>query len=587
MALTRNPHYERVPTPVRRAVTSPVSRMYSRVEFYERNGKTPFKPTDMLRVIDGSVSVDMDRDERRAFDLTLENYDEALTIEKKSIWYNKIIKIFKGVYLPDAFHEGDVRIAVTGRSSTAATKRLVNSARQMAMNTGADSVRAFGQDITLEDVEDYNILICATGTTTIANTKLLKEFMDSGRDVITISTQATGVPHITGSTSEPAQTDILAMPINDAAGPGSSGWDFWQYSINASQHKPTAVASGVEITARRADGTPAVMHMTSKANDEGSWTHIHMDPPRTSEEISEADEFIQLLRVIIAAVKNDIPEPYWEMQIGEFEIDTIKTQSFPRTVALSGRDRVKTCMGSKFEATTAYKRTKAGPKQRIIRSLAANAGIEDFYFPDAPNTLLQANHTYDIGTSRWEVMKEYATSMNCDLYFDHEGRLVLKRLEDVAGKAVHEVFTAGETGNMVDFSKSSDDNEMYNVIVVSNEASDDKPTITAVAKNTNSNSATSIQQIGQRLKSYTSKAITTKKEAETLAKSYLKTAGLHSYTIDITTLQFFWLEAGMIIQFEDPHAIESEPSRFLLTSFTIPLGLETMSLNAKRLVIAS
>lgn len=582
---TSSAFYKQPPARVKNILLSPVSRLYSRVEFYERNGKTEFKPNDMTRVIDGSISVDFDRDERRSFDLTLENYDEALTIQHKSIWYNKIIKIFKGVYTGD-LTGGDVRIAVTGRSSTDATKRLVNSARYMADFTGADKVRAFSQELTMEDLEDFNILICATGTTTVANTTLIRAFMDSGRDVITMSTQATGVPHITAFTAEPAQTDLLVMPTGEGDSPGAFGWDFWQYSINDLQHKPTAVAAGVDVTARRTDGTPAVMFMKSTANDEGSWTHIHMDPPRTVEDITEADEFIQLLRVIISSVQNEVEPSVWEIQVGEFEIDTIKTQSFPRTMSLSGRDRVKTCMNSKFRSTTAY-RKGFSQKQKIIRSLAANAGISKFRFESAPKTLLQANHTYEAGTPRWEVMKEYATSMNCDLYFDGQGYLVLKPYEDVAKKTVHETFHVGNMGNIIDFSKTSEDTDMFNAVTVKSDLPEDKEPFAVTAMNINPASPTSVIQIGERLTVYSSPSIGTADAAMVLASSMLKTAGLHSYNIDITTLQFFWLEAGEIIQFVDPYAIESEPDRYLLSSFSIPLGLETMSMNAKRLVNAS
>lgn len=568
----------------RSAILAPVTRLYSRAEFYERDGRTPFKPNDMTRVIEGSVSVDMTRDERRAFDLTLENYDDQLSIQKKSIWYNKIVKIFKGVYVSDITGD-DIRIAVTGNSGTALTKRLINSARQMAMNTGADTVRAFGRDITMEDVEDFNIILSATGTTNPANTTLLKAFMDSGRDVITISTQTANLPLITASTSEPAQEDILVMPTGEGDAPGAYGWDFWQYDLIAGQMKPTALASGVTVTARRSDGTPAVMFMKSKVNSEGSWTHIHMDPPRTEAEISEADEFIQLLRVIISSVKSDLTPAFWETQVGEFEIDTIKTQSFPRTMQLSGRDRTKTCMGSKLEAATAYKKGSKTPE--VIRSLAANAGITKFRFEPLKHTLA-AQVNYDLGTPRWEVMKGLAQSMTCELYFDGQGYLVLKPQEDVAKKTVHETFTTGEVGNVVEFSKTSDDSEMFNVIIVTSESNgEDTPPITAVAKNTNSNSATSIQQVGQRANVITSSVIKKKADAQKLADTTLKVSGLHSYSIDINTLQLFWLEAGMVIQFDDPYALGSEPSRFLLSSFSIPLGLGTMSMNAKRLVIAS
>ena len=80
-------------------LTSGVIRVVRRVELYESDGITQFDiPNWNRRLLDGSVTIDRDRDERRAADLTLENSDGALKLNPHDgFWYDKIIKVFWGI----------------------------------------------------------------------------------------------------------------------------------------------------------------------------------------------------------------------------------------------------------------------------------------------------------------------------------------------------------------------------------------------------------------------------------------------------------------------------------------------------------
>ena len=81
------------------AIESSTTRVTRRIEIYESDGATLWTEVgDAERLIDGSVTVDYDRDERRAFDLTLDNSDGLLRHDPyNGLWYDKIIKVYRGV----------------------------------------------------------------------------------------------------------------------------------------------------------------------------------------------------------------------------------------------------------------------------------------------------------------------------------------------------------------------------------------------------------------------------------------------------------------------------------------------------------
>lgn len=87
------------------ALIAGVVRVRRRVEIYESDGVTPFDiPYWDARLVDGQITVDRERDERRMCDITLTNDDNALELDPyDGFWYDKILKVFWGIKYYDAF----------------------------------------------------------------------------------------------------------------------------------------------------------------------------------------------------------------------------------------------------------------------------------------------------------------------------------------------------------------------------------------------------------------------------------------------------------------------------------------------------
>lgn len=81
------------------ALTAGVVRVRRRVEIYEADGVTPWDIDRWdARLSSGTVTIDRDRDERRMFDILLENNDNALQINAvDGFWYDKILKAYWGI----------------------------------------------------------------------------------------------------------------------------------------------------------------------------------------------------------------------------------------------------------------------------------------------------------------------------------------------------------------------------------------------------------------------------------------------------------------------------------------------------------
>lgn len=77
------------------AAFGPVGRIYRRVDIYNPGGTVIWMYDAPL--VAGQVTVDMGRLERRMLDMTLRNEDGELSSDPSRLWYNKVIKVWRGV----------------------------------------------------------------------------------------------------------------------------------------------------------------------------------------------------------------------------------------------------------------------------------------------------------------------------------------------------------------------------------------------------------------------------------------------------------------------------------------------------------
>lgn len=79
------------------AINGSATHVLRSVDIYEEDGTTPFLLG--VGVIDGSVTVDASRDERRTVDLSLDNSNWDLAHYPGGFWYDKVIKAYRGVHI--------------------------------------------------------------------------------------------------------------------------------------------------------------------------------------------------------------------------------------------------------------------------------------------------------------------------------------------------------------------------------------------------------------------------------------------------------------------------------------------------------
>lgn len=274
----------------------------------------------------------------------------------------------------------------------------------------------------------------------------------------------------------------------------------------------------------------------------------------------------------------------WEVQVGEFMVDKISKTHMPRTVKVVGRDYTKKCQTSKYPATTQY--AKGQQLEALVRTVAVAAGIpiSRMILPITGITVT-TSPLFERGVTRWEALSDICTPHNYEVIFDANGFLVLRESSDPAASAPVFTFKQGADGNVTRYEASSADSRIYNSIVVTGESSDSEiPPVYATAKNTDVNSPTSIQALGERVYQYTSSFITTTAQAQAVADNFLTLHALEEYEFSLDALMLPWLDSGDVVRWIDDEAAPDDPSTYLLSSLSIPLSLSPMGATGKRVI---
>lgn len=272
----------------------------------------------------------------------------------------------------------------------------------------------------------------------------------------------------------------------------------------------------------------------------------------------------------------------WETQIGQFIIDTSKTQDFPHSIAINGRDFTAKLMEAEFEGATSYAATVE--LDDLIKALAYKGQVDKFRIPP---TSIQLGKTYmfEGGTKIWDAIVEICTAFGYEVFFDAWGYLVMRSFQDPITAPVAWLFETGPFGNLAQFSKSTNQTRIKNHVVVTGKTTSDIPIYRAVT-NMDLNSPTSVPRL-KRTKTYkfNSGFVTTDSQALALAQQLLKVQSLESYDLNFSSVVLPWLEAGVIVAFDDPNPAPGDPDKFLLSSFNIPMALGPMSGNARRVTV--
>lgn len=566
------------PQGVQDAFLAPISEITRRIEIYEQDGETPWRPDLWNEVlIGGGISADNSADERRTLDLTLANPDSALDPTIGKLWYDKVIKPFYGVKLSRDVSK--TKVAVIEAPSTAEAMAFVE------MVSSSDVVCFYRPAAeTLAELAPFDVIVALGGVEGLTKSNLVAQAFDSQKSILTASTagDASQFP-VLGAASSPVEnvsSGAQVAPTADAelssviAAP-------WEIAKPYRRARIVRTYSGVETVATMG-GNPAIISRAFLAG--ARW--IHMQQPGFTPDWFAGDTQEHCATFTAAAVRwLDVSAytTHWETQLGEYVQDSASASSeSPEVVELSGRDYVKKCLVSRLPAATTY--DKGRPIEDIIRNMALNSRVRKIALPTTGEAL-DRDMTWEADTDRWSIMKELATSNNYDLFFDTNGVLVMEKFRDPSSSPVDLLLNVGPLGNLVSRGLRTSDSQLFNHVVVVGEGADnDTPPVWAEALNNNPASPSRVDELGDRVIRHQAATINTLAQAQELANTMLSVAALEEFELDFSTPLLPWVEPNQILALTDEAAGTWGPDRFLLSSVSMPLDLSPMSGTGKRII---
>ncbi|AUV60325.1 tail protein [Gordonia phage Flakey] len=214
---------------IQRAFVAPTVQVIRRIEIYEEDGTTPWKQElwdDIL--INGTVSLDYNRDERRALDCELDNSYGDLDPQHGGLWYDKRFKLFYGIEL-DQDDRGVRAVIVEEYLAPGQAAAL----KQHLSAHGISEVHFLPSATDYAHVQDYDVIV-AISSTSLQKLSLLNQCYSKGKGIVTFANDQTSasMPSMIGGAGAAtviAGQQLTYAPINGASDL-SVGWDGWSSS---------------------------------------------------------------------------------------------------------------------------------------------------------------------------------------------------------------------------------------------------------------------------------------------------------------------------------------------------------------------
>lgn len=579
---------------IQEAFVAPTAEIVRRVEIFNFDGKTPWRPEIWPRIlVGGTVSADMTRGERRNIDCELDNSDRSLSPKTGGLWYDKVIKAYYGIRLHQ--RDRDPKVAIVEEYDSPGEGLALKSALAQA---GVKVVFYNPIAETLDDVQNYDILISISKNYT-RKLALLTAAFSAGKSIFTFGTDATAaqLPLMIagGATSLSTDASLREFDKTGTTDRAMNGWaGEWALTGPHSYRQIIAPAGGTITIAETYDPTngssPGVL-MRENGLAGSVWIHMQQNKfhPTTFDE--GFPDFLAFLRAMIDRLDTYVPATIWETQIGEFVPDEISdTDDFSDRIKLTGRDYAKRCMLSKLTKATSFAATM--PIEDAIRALAQNSLITKIDLPITGKTLGKIM-TWERDTTRWDIMDEIATSFNYELYFSANGFLTMRPQQDPLLTPPTLVLKTGIGGNLVKRGAKTGDAQLFNHVTVIGESSDTSiPLVFAEALNNAPGSPSRIGGdaeggIGERTKNFSSPLVTSETQAKALAQTMLSVSALEEFELNFEVVLFPWIEPGEIVEMDDPDGTYWGPTRYLISTLTLPMDLSPMSGTGKRVTKVS
>ena len=572
---------------VQEAFLEPTTELIRRIEIYEADQSTPWKPELWPSLLlEGGVGADYSRDERRTLDVTLDNSDGLLDPQAGNLWYDKVFKVIFGIWLRQEQRDPRVLICeefgVTGQGL--AIKSLLSS-------VGIKRVHYQPQVDLYSEVAEFDVLISISSDHTRKLT-LLTEAWSKGKGIITCGVDATAVqlPLIIAGAAGGLSTDagdrsfIQNTAIVDEL---MLGWSGWALAGPQSYRKINSLVTRAFKIADTSDTTNglSVGIAAHNALNGNRWVHVQqsefdVDAFSTTDTALHMANCAAFLKAASVWVDNYSPLEKWEVQLGEFLADSIAdADEFRDRIKITGRDFTKKCIQSKLSKATTFLKTQT--IEEVISAVASNAGITKLDIP-VTGVTLEKDMTWERDTTRWDIIKEIAQAKSYQVYFDAYGYLKMRPMNDPLLTPPTLILNTGPRGNLVSRGVKTSDTQLFNHVTVVGESSDSTvPLVFGEAINSNPNSPSAIVKIGERTYNISSPLVTSELQATNLAQQLLAVSSLEEFELDWSSILLPWIEPGDIVELQDDDPYWGA-TRYLISQLSFPLDLGPMSGNGKR-----
>ena len=220
------------------------------------------------------------------------------------------------------------------------------------------------------------------------------------------------------------------------------------------------------------------------------------------------------------------------VSLGYHRIYSVEQESAPDgPIRIAARDRMAGLIDARMLAPVQFSPNHTVRQffDRLVLEVYPWAVIEYDFLPEA----IAVNRTIVVEEDRYGALLDMARSLGRVIYWDHAGKLQVRKPPDVATPAYEVSY--GRNGVLVEMSRSLTRDGVYNAVVAYGEAPDDRPPVRAVARDMNPASPTYwYGPFGQVPRYYSSPLITTPEQAASAAAAMLaRSIGL-PYSVDFS-----------------------------------------------------
>jgi hypothetical protein len=256
--------------------------------------------------------------------------------------------------------------------------------------------------------------------------------------------------------------------------------------------------------------------------------------------------------------------------LGVFRIEDVDVDDSgdDLSIRISGNDRSARIIDARFEEPYNIA-TATNVGTAILEVLQEAWGDFTYDFAEVENTTSAA--VAEEGGDRWALAQSLATSIGCDLYFDGDGKLILRPIPTPADVESPYLLREGVDGVLITAGRGWTRQGAFNRVIATGENTSSEVIARGVATDDNEDSPTYYYgPFGQVPRFYTSPFITTDTQAEKAAAGILARELGATQTINFGVVVDPALEPGDIVRIRRERAGIRESN--VIDTLTIPLA---------------